>query len=295
MKKNIALLLGLVLGLGFTSCSNDDDDDENVNGKGKYLAERVITLYEWTGNKRSTEGISYQITRYNKDGRIINNEYPFDGSREDYTYYANGDRKEEREYKNDILINTYKYEYNNDGSLIVQYCYNWKDQLVSTKKIEYNNDKKLIRETEIVDSIGNDYGTVKTHSYSGNTETIDITNLKEGSVPYRIVHEKDSHGNVTKTTFISYSTFNSYVWYTKKNEYKYENEYDSEGRILTITEHFSDEESDYNYTGYTYNDDGTVKKKQQIFSRVTTVGPGLVIDYKREVYDFEYTYKYKKK
>ena len=34
MKKNIALLLGLVLGLGFVSCSSDDDDDESINGEG---------------------------------------------------------------------------------------------------------------------------------------------------------------------------------------------------------------------------------------------------------------------
>ena len=291
MKKNIALLLGLVLGLGFVSCSGDDDDDEYTNGgEGKYLAEEVITRYVWTGNHRSSEGEPYQITRYNKDGRIVNIENYYYGSRVDYTYYENGDKKEDRFYgKNNTLIYTYKYEYSVGASLMVRYCYNWQNQLVSTIKTEYNNDKKLIRETEIVDSIGNDYGTVKTHSYSGNTETIDITNLKDGSFSDRIVHEEDSHGNVTKTTFIPYG------WYTKTHEYKYENEYDSEGRILTITEHFSDEESDYNYTGYTYNDDGTVKKKQQIFSRVTTAGPGLVIDYRREVYDYEYTYIYKKK
>ena len=283
MKKNIALLLGLVLGLGFVSCSSDDDDDEYTNGgEGKYLAEEVITRYVWTGNHRSSEGEPYQITRYNKDGRIVNIENYYYGSRVDYTYYENGDKKEERFYdKNNTITSTYKYEYNYVDSFVVMYSYNWKDQLVSTIKSEYNNDKKLIRETEIVDSIGNDYGRVKTYSYSGNTKTTEITDLKDGFYR-RIIEEVDNHGNFK---FVDYGN----------TVHKYENEYDSEGRILTITEYFSDEEADYNYTGYTYNDDGTVKKKQQIFSRVTTAGPGLVIDYKREVYDFEYTYIYKKK
>ena len=284
MKKNIALLFGLVLGLGFVSCSGDDDDDEYTNGgEGKYLAEEVITRYVWTGNHRSSEGEPYQITRYNKDGRIVNIENYYYGSRVDYTYYENGDKKEERFYdRNNTITSTYKYEYNYVDSFVVMYSYNWKDQLVSTIKSEYNNDKKLIRETEIVDSISNDYGKVKTYSYSVNTKTTDITNLKDGLLYRRIIEEVDSHGNFK---FVDYGN----------TVYKYENEYDSEGRILTITEYFSDEEADYNYTGYTYNDDGTVKKKQQIFSRVTTAGPGLVIDYKREVYDFEYTYIYKKK
>ena len=57
MKKNIALLFGLVLGLGFVSCSNDDDDE-----KGTYLAEKSITIYEWKDGKRPSEGKLYNLS-----------------------------------------------------------------------------------------------------------------------------------------------------------------------------------------------------------------------------------------
>ena len=72
MKKNIALLLGLVLGLGFVSCSSDDDDDdEYTNGEGKYLAEMQTTRYDWKDGKRSNEGKPSQLIRYDKEGRYI--------------------------------------------------------------------------------------------------------------------------------------------------------------------------------------------------------------------------------
>ena len=245
MKKNIALLLGLVLGLGFVSCSSDDDnDDESTNGEGKYLAEEITTRYDWKDGKRSSEGVPYQITRYDKEGRIVCFEYLYDGRRVDYTYDENGDRKEERVYdKNNTLTSKCKYEYNYVDSFMVMYSYNWKNQLVRTEKSEYSYDGKRIRLTEIVDSIGKDYGQVCTYSYSGNTITTNVTLLQDGSFVQKIVHELDSRNNVTKTTSTSKNG--------KKISFEYVIEYDSEGRIQKRTTYIDNVRENYRYTEYT--------------------------------------------
>lgn len=69
MKKNIALLLGLVLGMGFVSCSSDDDDDEYTNGEGKYLAE-IVNVYNPTPgvlNAERKEEFDFEYTyKYKK-------------------------------------------------------------------------------------------------------------------------------------------------------------------------------------------------------------------------------------
>ena len=286
MKKNIALLLGLVLGLGFVSCSSDDDDDEYTNGEGKYLAEMLTTLYDWKDGKRSDEGVPYQITRYDKEGRTISFEYLYDGWRRDFTYDENGDKKEEIFYdENNNITSTYKYEYNYVDSYMVRYCYNWKNQLVKTEKSEYSNKEQRIRFTEIIDSIGKDYGQVCTYSYSENTITTNINLLQDGSFLQKIVHEVDSHGNVTKTTSISRDGQTATV--------EYENEYDSKGRILKRTSHSDDGRVNYGYTEYTYNDDGTVKKTHTV--NVYNPIPGVSNAERKEEFDLEYTYKYKKK
>lgn len=93
MKKNIALLLGLVLGLGFVSCSNDDDDE-----KGTYLAEKSITIYEWKDGKRPSEGKLYQLYKYNEKEQLISQESPFFGYRQTPIYDANGECIEQRFY-----------------------------------------------------------------------------------------------------------------------------------------------------------------------------------------------------
>ena len=280
MKKNIALLLGLVLGLGFVSCSSDDDDDESINGEGKYLAEKLITRYDWKDGKRSSEGKTFQLIRYNKEGKFIGEDNFIYGHRVEIIYDANGDRKEERAYDlNDLktLISSYKYEYNYVDSILIVYGYNWKGKLVNTYIREYDYAEKLIKYTEVIDSIGKDYGQVFTYSYSGNTETIDITKLKDGSFSQRIVHEEDSHGNVTKTAI----TYKDGQTISSENI----NEYDSKGRLLKKTGPIYDDGVNYGYTEYTYNDDGTIKK-QHIVSRDSR---------HEEEYDLEYTYKYKKK
>ena len=274
MKKNIALLLGLVLGLGFVSCSSDDDDDENVNGEDKYLAELLITRYDWKDGKRSDEGKQNQLIKYNKDGRWLSSEYN-DGTRDEYTYDDNGDCIEKREYNsNNTLIYTSKYEYNYVDSFMVMSVYNWKNELVRTDKNEYSYDEKLIKCTEIIDSIGKDHGSVRIYSYSETTVTMEETNLKDGSFMQKFTREYDSHGNITKMT-------TSYRLGSIHTD-EFSNEYDSNGRLLKKTMY----DGVYGYTEYTYNDDGTIKNQHCV--------NGLNTDYEK-VYDLEYTYKYKKK
>ena len=274
MKKNIALLLGLVLGLGFVSCSSDDDDDENVNGEDKYLAELLITRYDWKDGKRPDEGKLNQLIKYNKDGRWLGCEYN-DGTRDEYTYDDNGDCIEKREYNsNNTLIYTSKYEYNYVDSFMVMSVYNWKNELVRTDKNEYSYDEKLIKCTEIIDSIGKDHGSVRIYSYSETTVTMEETNLKDGSFMQKFTREYDSYGNITKMT-------TSYRLGSIHTD-EFSNEYDSNGRLLKKTMY----DGVYGYTEYTYNDDGTIKNQHCV--------NGLNTDYEK-VYDLEYTYKYKKK
>ena len=276
MKKYIALLLGLVFGLGFVSCSSDDDDDENINGEGKYLAEMTVTRYNWKDGKRSNEGKLYNRYEYNEKEQLVSRYFGLTGYNMTHTYNADGDMIESRLYSKDNLLNLYKHEYGN--SSLVTYVYNWKNQLVSTVKNEYNHDGKIAKHTEIIDSIGKDYGVVFTYSYSGNTETIEFTNLKDGSFERKVTNEYDSHGNVSKTIKTS-----AMGWISTG---EYINEYDSNGRLQKTTGPKFDDGTPYGCTEYTYNADGTVKKEHYVNNIET---------YSQEEYDLEYTYTYKKK
>ena len=276
MKKYIALLLGLVLGLGFVSCSNDDDDDENVNGEDKYLAELLVTRYNWKDGKRSDEGKLYNRYEYNEKEQLVFRDFGVMGYKMTYTYNADGEMTENRLYSNDNFLNLYKIEYGNSSS--VTYVYNPENRLVTTVKNEYNPDGKIAKHTEIIDSISPNYGTVFTYTYSGNTETIEITNLRNGSFERKITKEYDSHGNETKNTIT-----NANGWISTGESV---NEYDSNGRLLKKTGPIYDDGTPYGYTEYTYNADGTVKKEHCVNNIET---------YSQEEYDLEYTYTYKKK
>ena len=281
MKKNIALLLGLVLGLSFVSCSSDEDDDENVNGKGKYLAEMTVTRYDWKDGKRSDEGKLYQIYKYNEKDQLISQESPYFGYRQTPIYNDNGDCTEQKfyNYKTDEYLGYNKRELNLADSVFIIYSYNWKNELVSTTKYEYTYGYKLIRETEIIDSIGKDHGKIWTYSYSENIQTIELTNLKDGSLIEKQVNELDSYGNATKATI---NVFYDFALSPITHEYTFKYNYDSQGRILRKTHSTVSQ----GYTEYTYNNDGTIKKEHY--------AEALNTDYK-EIYDLEYTYKYKKK
>lgn len=287
MKKNIALLLGLVLGLGFVSCSSDDDDDESINGEGKYLAEKLITRYDWKDGKRSSEGKLYEINRYNENGDFVGGDRYTYGYRVDILYDDKGDRTEEISYDlNDLnsIIDRWKIEcrYTDSGVVEYSYRYNWKNKLVLTYIREFSkesdSDYKLTKWTHIIDSIGKNHGQVCTYSYSGNTRTIEVTNLDDGSFSEKIVHELDSHGNATKIT----STHAGGWISTMETVY----EYDSNGLIVKKTGPKYDNGTIYGYVEYTYNDDGTTRKEHHHY-RMNT--------FSEEEYDLEYTYKYKKK
>ena len=299
MKKNIALLLGLVLGLGFVSCSSDDDDDESINGEGKYLAEKLITRYDWKDGKRSDEGKLYEINRYNENGDFVGGDRCTYGYRVDVLYDDKGDLSEEISYDlNDLnsIIDRWKIErkYTDSGVVVSSYQYNWKNKLVLTYIREFSkesdSDYKLTKWTHIIDSIGKNHGQVYTYSYSGNTETIEVTNLDDGSFSEKIVHELDSHGNVTKTTSTHAGGGTSVS--------KYEYEYDSHGRLVKKTgpiyvsaSVFGYIEQNAGYVEYTYNDDGTIWKEHY----VDNVSVYNMDKYIQKEYDLEYTYKYKKK
>lgn len=272
MKKNIALLLGFVLGLGFVSCSSDDDDDESINGEGKYLAEMSIARYNWEYGKRSDEGKPYDRYVYNEKEQLVSRDFSL-GYKQTYTYNADGELIESRLYNNDDLVELFKHEYSNNS--LVTYGYNSKNQLVTTVKNEYSQDGKILKHTEIIDSISKDYGFVSTYTYSGNTETIEAINLKDGSPNQKHEYEYDSHGNRVKEVFFNYSLQKGYTY---ENTY----EYDAKGRLVSKV---CDRDYARVHVEYTYNDDGTIRNEHYI-----NTGEKLF-----EEYDLEYTYKYKKK
>ena len=283
MKKNIALLLGLVLGLGFVSCSsNDDDDDEYTNGEGKYLAERIVTRYDWKDGKRSSEGKTYSIFRYNEKGQTINVEYPSDGDRVDIKYDENG-----MEIENDYQLSnnsSFKniFEYNSFGKVSVKYRY-VEDRLRETVEYEYDNNRRVIKETDTYYSIDGNRktGTIYTYGYGENADTTYYYNLTDGAFIRKSINENDSHNGRSRSTII-YANGDTDVL-------EYIQEYDSKGRIIKSAGPIFVEGVDptryatTQYVEYSYKEDGS---------------PYILhykIPSKNEEYDLEYTYKYKKK
>ena len=247
----------------------------------------LITRYDWKDGKRSDEGKLYEINRYNENGDFVGRDRCTYGYRVDVLYDDKGDRSEEIIYDlNDLnsIIDRWKIEckYTDSGVVEYSYQYNWKNKLVLTYIREFSkesdSDYKLTKWTHIIDSIGKNHGQVYTYSYSGNTRTIEVTNLDDGSFSEKIVHELDSHGNATKTT----STHAGGWISTMETVY----EYDSNGLIVKKTGPKYDNGTIYGYVEYTYNDDGTTRKEHHV-DRMNTSS--------EEEYDLEYTYKYKKK
>ena len=282
MKKNIALLLGLVLGLGFVSCSSDDDDDESINGEGKYLAERIVTRYDWKDGKRSSEGVTYYIHRYNEKGKTISIEYPYNGHRIDISYDEKG-----REIENDYdlsnnLLYKYIYERNSFGRDSIRYRYSG-ERLMETKEYEYDNNRRVIKETETYYSIDGNRktGTIYTHGYGEKADTTYFYHLNDGSFFRKNISENNSNNGRTRTTVV-YANGDTDVL-----EYIYE--YDSKRRIIKHVGPIFAEGVDSTryastqYVEYSYDEDDR---------------PHIMhykIPAKNEEYDLEYTYKYKKK
>ena len=283
MKKNIALLLGLVLGLGFVSCSSDDDnDDEYTNGEGKYLAERIVTRYDWKDGKRSSEGTPYSIYRFNEKGQTINVEYPSDGDRVDIKYDENG-----MEIENDYQLSnnsSFKniFEYNSFGKVSVKYRY-VEDRLRETWEYEYDNNGRVIKETDTYHYVDgtSKTATIFTYGYGEKADTTYLYYPTDGGFYRKSIREYDSHHNTVKITNI----------YANGDTDIFENihEYDSKGRATKLVGPIFVEGVDptryaaTQYVDFSYNEDGD---------------PHIMhykIPSQNEEYDLEYTYKYKKK
>ena len=282
MKKNIALLLGLVLGLGFVSCSSDDDDDDYTNGEGKYLAEEIRTRYDWKDGKRSSEGKTYSIYRYDEKGQTINVEYPSDGDRVNIKYDENG-REIENDYQrsnNSSFKNI--FEYNSWGKVSVKNRY-VEDRLSETVEYEYDNNGRVIKETDTYHYVNGTSKTATIFAY-GYGEKADTTYLyypNNGGFYRKSINERNSHNGILRSTVV-YANGDTDVL-------EYEYEYDSKGRITkSVGPIFAGgvDPTRYAATQYvdmSYNEDGSFHIMH------------YKIPAKNEEYDLEYTYKYKKK
>ena len=283
MKKNIALLLGLVLGLGFVSCSSDDDnDDEYTNGEGKYLAEMIRTRYDWKDGKRSNEGTPYSIYRFNEKGQTINVEYPSDGDRVDIKYDENG-----MEIENDYQLSnnsSFKniFEYNSFGKVSVKYRY-VEDRLRETWEYEYDNNGRVIKETDTYHYVDgtSKTATIFTYGYSEKADTTYLYYPNNGGFYRKSINERDSHNAILRSTVV-YANGDTDVL-------EYEQEYDSKGRITKCVGPIFAGGVDptryaaTQYVDFSYNEDGD---------------PHIMhykIPAQNEEYDLEFTYKYKKK
>ena len=283
MKKNIALLLGLVLGLGFVSCSSDDDnDDEYTNGEGKYLAERIVTRYDWKDGKRSSEGTPYSIYRFNEKGQTINVEYPSDGDRVDIKYDENG-----MEIENDYQLSnnsSFKniFEYNSFGKVSVKYRY-VEDRLRETWEYEYDNNGRVIKETDTYHYVDgtSKTATIFTYGYGEKADTTYLYYPNNGGFYRKSINERDSHNAILRSKVV-YANGDTDVL-------EYEQEYDSKGEIIKSVGPIFVKGVDptryaaTQYVDFSYNEDGSP----------------YILHYKipsqNEEYDLEYTYKYKKK
>lgn len=284
MKKNIALLLGLVLGLGFVSCSSDDDnDDEYTNGEGKYLAERIVTRYDWKDGKRSSEGTPYYIYRFNEKGQTISIEYPFYGHRIEVTHDEKGREIENNYDLSNNLLYKYISERNSFGRDSIRYRYSG-ERLTETVEYEYDNNRRVIKETDTyyggIDG-NRKTGTVYTYGYGEKADTIYFYHLNDDSFFRKNINEHESNDGRSRTTVV-YANGDTDVL-------EYEQEYDSKGRITkSVGPIFAGgvDPTRYaatQYVDFSYNEDGSP----------------YILHYKipsqNEEYDLEYTYKYKKK
>lgn len=268
MKKDIALLLGLVLGLGFVSCSSNDD--ENTNGE-KYIAEVAVTRYKWKSGIRSPQGTMYQLFKYNEKGQLISNEYLYEYSAL-YVYDDKGMRI-------DLVDKTsgkYEYEYNSMDRVSVMRKYDREGKLFRTHNYEYDYNNKLIKDIEYNRTVSDNIGIVRAYSYGENSDTVNATYLGNGRFYDKNIHECDSHGNVVKHSFFNTEEGNAEI-------VEFINEYDSIGRLQKRIGPIYRGEKDVESVEYSYNDDGTIKTLH------------IIIPEREEDFDLEYTYTYKNK
>jgi hypothetical protein len=272
-----------VLGLGFVSCSSDDDnDDEYTNGEGKYLAERIVTRYDWKDGKRSSEGTPYSIYRFNEKGQTINVEYPSDGDRVDIKYDENGmEIENDYQFSNNSSFKNI-FEYNSFGKVSVKYRY-VEDRLRETWEYEYDNNGRVIKETDTYHYVDgtSKTATIFTYGYGEKADTTYLYYPNNGGFYRKSINERDSHNAILRSTVV-YANGDTDVL-------EYEQEYDSKGEIIKSVGPIFVKGVDptryaaTQYVDFSYNEDGD---------------PHIMhykIPAKNEEYDLECTYKYKKK
>lgn len=250
----------MALPLCFTACSSDNDDNDSNENKGKkYLAEITVKEHQWKFGERSEYGDLYERFTYNEENLLIKLETNYYLSAVQsripkYTLYAYDERNrlvEKNEYELSLLQNKYRYQYNEFDSVSVMQKYSKDGSLNETHTYEYDTNHRLIKDTEIVNYVRNDYGYIHTYTYSGNKVTEVITMFEDGSPFGTYVREYDSHKNLISSSYTSAQD-------GKTSISKYEYEYDSKGRISKSTSPYSILYK--RYKEYTYNDDGTINK-----------------------------------
>lgn len=285
MKKNIALLLGLVLGLGFVSCSDNDNDDEDQSTRveDQYLSEITTTRYEWKNGERSSEGKTYEIVRYNEKGQRVGGENLFYAIKMSYenVYDDNGRLIETSLYESDKFSYKYTYEYNSYGDMSSE-SRSTGNGTVRVVKYDYDDNRRLIQEYEYYkdEEAGKSFeGNTLIHEYGENTYT--TYKYYSNTLLQKSIDEYDSHHGVIKTTVIHDDG--------SKDVLEYKNEYDSKGRLIkSVGPIFvegvnSTRYASTQYLDISYDEDGKCYKEH------------YKIPEKDEEYDLEYTYKYKKK
>lgn len=285
MKKNIALMLGMVLGLGFVSCSDNDNDDEDQSTRveDQYLSEITTTRYEWKNGERSSEGKTYEIVRYNEKGQRVSGENLFYAIKMSYenVYDDNGRLIETSLYESDKFSYKYTYEYNSYGDMSSE-SRSTGNGTVRVVKYDYDDNRRLIQEYEYYknEEAGQYFeGNTLIHEYGENTYT--TYKYYSNTLLQKSIDEYDSHHGVIKTTVFHDDG--------SKDVLEYKNEYDSKGRLIKSVGPIYVEgvaPTIYDYTKYldiSYDEDGKCYKEH------------YKIPERDEEYDLEYTYKYKKK
>ena len=259
MKKYIAFVLGLVLGLGFVSCSGDDDDEkQNTNGNGKIIAERTVTRYNWVSGRRSKQGEIYLVSKYNKKGQIVSTEYQTEGRKYEYIFDDEGKRIEcnvvdrKSSYK-------YKFEYNSMGRESVEYKYNQKGELIETIRLEYDsNGNEYVRcrydsKDELVETVKSEYD-------DKGREIVYETYDENGDLDLRLEYEYDDKDQLIKETDYYYdgtpADYYVFEYDDRGNRTRMENT--TEDGFLSYLSEFEYDEKDRvvkaHYTFYGYDE-----------------------------------------
>lgn len=191
MKKNIYLLLMLIVTLSICSCNSEKKNDlkeKNLKGRVKYVEEKNYSVIDNFGE--IDKGKLVSLFTFNKDGNIL---YAIESIyKKKFVYDSKGYRIEWYKYKsNDHLDCKGTYKYDSKGNMI--------------EKTHCDDDGSLInKETYINDSKGNiiemntyyaSGGTGKT-TYQYDSKGNLIEEVFHSGLKGKITYKYDSKGNM---------------------------------------------------------------------------------------------------